>query len=122
MTLLVGSDEAYNILPARGTSCILSRLCPIFNLVCSTFLLFCSPSCSFTLLGITFYKATFTVIFLIWSCTSGCWDLKRHRKYYQLQVHLAYSIDFAQFCITVCSEFCFLAFHLVSHYIKMTFS
>ena len=37
MPLLVGSDEAYNILPARGTSCILSRLCSIFNLVCSTF-------------------------------------------------------------------------------------
>ena len=37
MSLRIGSDEAYNILPARGTSCILSRLCPIFNLVCSTF-------------------------------------------------------------------------------------
>ena len=34
---LVGSEGAYKTLLARGTACILSGLCPIFIMVCSTF-------------------------------------------------------------------------------------
>ena len=59
----VGSEGAYKILPARVTACIFRRLCPIFITVCSTFD-FSALQISLTLLGITFYKSTFTFIFL----------------------------------------------------------
>ena len=40
----VGSQEAQKMLPARGTACIFSRLCPIVTTVCFTFYFFCSPN------------------------------------------------------------------------------
>ena len=79
----VGSEGAYKILPARGKACIHSRPCPIFITVCSTSD-FSVLQITLTLFGITFYKCTFTFIFLIWSCTSSWQDLKRLRKYNRL--------------------------------------
>ena len=69
----VGSKGAYKILLARGTACILSRLCPIFITVCSPFY-FSALHISLTLLGITFYKSIITFVFLIWPFTSNWQD------------------------------------------------
>ena len=97
MPLLVGSDEAYNILPARGTSCILSRLFPIFNLVCSTFYFSAAQVVVLHSLELLFTRLHLHLFLLIGlvplagrilggiADTTGLryrwWDLKRHRKY-----------------------------------------
>ena len=60
------------------------------------------------LLGITFFKNTCTFIYLIWSCTSSWQDLKRLKKYYRLEVQLAYLVSFAQFLLRFSSHFTFL--------------
>ena len=87
----VGSQEAQKILPARGTACIFSLLCPNVTTVCFTFYFFCTPNQSYTPLSLTlvFLRTNLLLFVLIWSCTSSWQDLKGLLKYYQLKVQLA---------------------------------
>ena len=86
---------------------------------CST-LYFCTLQVVVSLFGINFLQECMYIYF-IWSCTSLWQDLKRLRKYHRLEVQLAYFNRLCPIFTTVCFEFYFLEFHLVLHYIRITF-
>ena len=118
---LVGSEGAQKILPARGTACIFSRLCPIFNTV-STRSDFSALQISLTLPGIIFHKSTFTSIFFIWSSTYSWQDLKRLIKYNQLEVQFAYLVNFAQFLLRFAPHLTFFLLQISLTLQGITFS
>ena len=104
---LIRSEGAYKIQPARGTACTLSRLCPIFIMVCSTFYFSALQVVVLHCLELLFTRVHLHLFFFIWSCTSSWQDFQRLRKYYQLEVQLAYLIDFAQFSLQFALNFTF---------------
>ena len=59
--------------------------------------------------------------FFIWSCTSSPKDLKGLRKYYRLQVQLAYLVDFVQILPWFTPHFPFLLFNLDLHSLELLF-
>ena len=94
-------------------------------------LLFCSPSCSLTLLGIIFFLKEYIWICVsfIWTSTSGHKDLRGLRKDYQLACRIFGGLEntwstgcifnwLCQVFITVCFVFNFLVFHfsLILHW------
>ena len=60
----VGSQEAQQILPARGTACIFDKLCSVVTMVCFAFYSFCAPNQSYTHLNHIFQKYVFIHLFL----------------------------------------------------------
>ena len=108
---LVGSQGAQNILPARGTARLLSGLCPIFTMLCST-IYFLHFKLQFQTLWNNFLRIHLNFCSFIWSSSSSWQDLRRLRKDHQLEVQLAYLVNFPQFLLRF-AHFSFLHSKLV---------
>ena len=104
---LIRSEGAYKIQPARGTACILSRLCPIFIMVCSTFHFSAVQVVVLHCLELLFTRVHLYLFFLFGLVPLAGRIFQRLRKYYQLEVQLAYLIDFAQFSLQFALNFTF---------------
>ena len=118
---LIRSEGAYKIQPARGTACILSRLCPIFIMVCSTFYFSALQVVVLHCLELLFTRVHLHLFFFIWSCTSSWQDFSEAQKILSARGTACIFNRLRPIFITVCFEFYFSAFHLVLHYIRIIF-
>ena len=86
------------MLPARGTVCIFSHLCSIVTKVCFAFYFLCTPSQTYTPLNHFFqeYVDIYLFLFVLYLQLVGS---EGAFKYYQLEVQLAYLVNFTQFLL-----------------------
>ena len=91
-------------------------------MVCFTFYFFCTPNQSYTPLNPFFFKNTYTFIhfyLVLYLQLVGSWGLI---KYYQLEVQLAYLVDFAKFLLRFTPHLTFLLSKLQSYTLWNHFS
>ena len=119
---LIRSEGAYKIQPARGTACILSRLCPIFIMVCSTFYFSALQVVVLHCLELLFTsQSTFTFIFFYLVLYLQLVGFSEAQKLLSARGTVCIFNRLRPIFITVCFEFYFSAFHLVLHYIRIIF-